>query len=205
MTTALKIQKHLKKAAPLIRQILAAKDGLSEYFYFTGNKTFDDAVLVLTRRIDDTEGNSSTQKGIILRREMKTIKFASGIMRCVAGQLDFEIQEGNAEPLFVLRSFKKYLCHKKGLIKLRKALIHRRGEKAVLDPNSIISSPDEEEEERAYDAKTKALSHDESFMSYIRSLKAREAELSQDLSRQKQVFEDNAGIQVQGQSSFGPK
>ena len=47
MTTALKIQKHLKKAAPLIRQILAAKDGLSAYFYFTGNKTFQKRYNVL--------------------------------------------------------------------------------------------------------------------------------------------------------------
>ena len=54
MDTESKIKKYEKKAVPLIRQVLAAGKGLSANFYFTGNKEFDNAALILSRRIDDS-------------------------------------------------------------------------------------------------------------------------------------------------------
>lgn len=182
----------VKDGVPIIKRVIAGKGKITANFYFTSNNDGTYAGLIFTLSVRDRKGKSVYSKGRNLRKLMKTTKFAHGVLSYIDGKLDFELISGNSAPTLLLKSFKKNLSQKKGLIKLRTARIHRSNEEAEVEEGPLTKQ--EQEAELEFENEVKEEEESEDFKKEIRKLKIQEAVFGSKIKKQRKHFMNTINI-----------
>ena len=185
------IENHTKEAVRVVKRVIAGKGKITANFYFTSDNGGEFAGMILTLIMRDRKGQQVYNRGRNLRRLMKTTKFAHGTLTFLDGKLDFELVAGNASPMLLSRSFKKHLSHKKGLIKLRTARIHRPQEEAVEDVEEVLTTAEREQierEEQEFIQEVKRESQSASFALEVSKLQLQEKMLGSRIKKQRTAY-----------------
>ena len=104
-----------------LRKIIAGKGKLQGNFYFVASASGRDACLLVTLVARDKKGSKVRSQGRTIRKQVKSAKFALGIVLIDSNKLTFEVHGGSASPALLLKAFKKTLLNpdKGGIQQLR--------------------------------------------------------------------------------------
>ena len=117
------LQKELKEAGQHIKKIIAGGGKIKGVFYFAGNRTGDDAALVVNLMAKDKKGANAEGIGKKLRKTIPSAKYKRGTVEVTEdNKLVFRLLKGNASPKEMRKAFRENFSKKAGLAFIKKAV-----------------------------------------------------------------------------------
>jgi hypothetical protein len=117
------LEKELLEAGRHIKKIIASGGKIKGVFYYTGNRSGDDAALVVNLMAKDKKGANAESIGKKLRKTIPQAKYKRGTVEVNdEKKLVFRLLKGNASAGEMRKAFRKNFAKKSGLGFIKKAV-----------------------------------------------------------------------------------